>query len=137
MNSIVSIKNISKKFDKTYVKSKYIKSMRVNKDGNLGSKNTLNEDTMHKLEKLVDRKIDEARDKILEGDFSINPKSIDNEFNFNGLFGVSAKTLTTKQSIVSMMKVDEHYSNYEFLDKEVKVNYLLNLKKDSKKTITR
>lgn len=61
----------------------------------------------------------------------------DNEFNFNGLFGVSAKTLTTKQSIVSMMKVDEHYSNYEFLDKEVKVNYLLNLKKDSKKTITR
>lgn len=67
------------KFDKTYVKSKYIKSMRVNKDGNLGSKNTLNEDTMHKLEKLVDRKIDEARDKILEGDFSINPKSIDNE----------------------------------------------------------
>ena len=67
------------KFDKTYVKSKYIKSMKVNKDGNIGGKNILNEDTMHKLENLVDKKIDEARDKILNGDFSINPKSIDNE----------------------------------------------------------
>ena len=64
------------KFDKTYVKSKYIKSMKVNKDGELGSKNILSEDTMKKLENLVDKKINEARDKILNGDFSINPKSI-------------------------------------------------------------
>lgn len=61
----------------------------------------------------------------------------DKEFIDNGIFGISAKTLTTNQSLVSLMKVDVPYSGYKFFDKEVKVNYLLNLKKNETKIINK
>lgn len=61
----------------------------------------------------------------------------DKEFCENGIYGISSKTLTTKQSLVSLMKIDKKADNFECLDKEIKVKYSLNLKKNEEMVITR
>ena len=66
---------ILQKFDPTYESSIYIKGMKTLKNGEFAQySKVINEDIMEKLIKLVDKKIDEARDKILNGEFNINPK---------------------------------------------------------------
>ena len=61
----------------------------------------------------------------------------DQEFIIDDIYGISVKTLTTKQSVVSVMKVNEKASSYNLLDKEIEVNYKLNLKAHKEKEITR
>ena len=63
------------KFDPTYEKSKYIQSMSITKENNFNSNaKILDNDTMNKIVNFIDKKIDDARDKIISADFSINPK---------------------------------------------------------------
>ncbi|MBR2713089.1 MAG: PD-(D/E)XK nuclease family protein [Bacilli bacterium] len=63
-------------FDKSYSSSKKIKSLSTTKDGFGFYSKLLTKNQMDELYKLVDKKIDEARDGILEADFEINPKRI-------------------------------------------------------------
>ena len=69
-----------KMFDKTYEKSKYIQSMSITKDDEFGRySKVLDEELIKSIPSFVDKKINEARDKILNADFSINPKYIDGD----------------------------------------------------------
>lgn len=75
-----SNKEILELFDKTYMGSKYIKSMRVKTDGDFYSySKVLNNDEINKLISIVDNNINECIHNIEEGNFNINPKAIDNK----------------------------------------------------------
>ena len=63
-------------FDNTYESSQNIKSLSKGKDGFKSYSKLLTKKQMDSLYRLVDDKIIEARDKILEADFEINPKRI-------------------------------------------------------------
>lgn len=63
------------RFDPTFAASEYIRGLKTKKDGDFDSRSkVIDEETMNKLINLVDKKIDEARDKVLDADFRINPK---------------------------------------------------------------
>ena len=72
-----SNKEILSKFDSSYENSNLIKSMRTKSDGDFYNySKTLNETEINNLIKLVDKKIEEAANNILEANFDINPKKI-------------------------------------------------------------
>ena len=67
-------------FDSTFENSEMIKGLKIKKDGNLAkTAKTLNDDDMDKLINIVDEKVNETIENILEGKFDINPKRIDYE----------------------------------------------------------
>jgi len=72
------------KFDPTFDNSKYIKGMKTSKTGFYAYTKVLDEDTIKSIPDFVDKKINEARDKILDSDFSINPKQIIGEQDIIG-----------------------------------------------------
>ena len=63
-------------FDSSYEKSEVIKSLEKTSNGFRSYSKLLTKEQMDNLYKLVDKKIDEARDDILEANFEINPKRI-------------------------------------------------------------
>jgi len=64
-------------FDNTYKDSLLIKGMKVKNDGNFNAyTKVLDDNEINKLIELTEKNIDESIDKILDGDFSINPKKI-------------------------------------------------------------
>lgn len=67
------------KFDKTYVDSSLIKSMKVGNNGFYAYSKTLTQKEMNEIIKLVDTKIDEAILNIKNNNFEINPKFIGKE----------------------------------------------------------
>lgn len=72
-----SNKEILKQFDSSFESSNLIKSMRTKTDGDFYSySKTLNEKEINNLINLVDNKIKEAGNNILEAKFDINPKKI-------------------------------------------------------------
>ena len=72
-----SKKEILEKFDSSYENSNVIKSMRTKSDGEFYSyAKTLNETEINNLINLVDKKIEEGANNILEANFDINPKKI-------------------------------------------------------------
>lgn len=75
--------NLSR-FDPTYESSKYIRSMKMTKTGFSSYSKVLSEKEMSSLVDLVDSKIDNARDLILEGNFLINPKWINDDKEITG-----------------------------------------------------
>ena len=72
--------NVLEKFDCTYKSSELIKSMKYSDEKGF-DRNTkiIDNDTMYNLIKFTKNEIDTKTDKILEGDFSINPKVYDKE----------------------------------------------------------
>ena len=73
-----SKKEILEKFDSSYENSNVIKSMRTKSDGEFYSyAKTLNETEINNLINLVDKKIEEGANNILEANFDINPKKIE------------------------------------------------------------
>ena len=77
--SITDLDKLSR-FDKTYEDSELIKSMKLNKDGSFSRyAKVLDESEFSKVLDYTEVKINEAVDSILDGDFSINPKVIDNK----------------------------------------------------------
>ena len=66
-------------FDITYEDSKYIKSMKYSNNKFAYYSKVLSYEKMNNICSFVDKKIDEARDKILNMDFSINPKWFDTD----------------------------------------------------------
>lgn len=67
-------------FDKTYKSSKYIKSMKVKKDGSFSSyANTLSNAQMDRLIEVVDNKVNEAVFNISDAKFDIKPKKTEKD----------------------------------------------------------
>ena len=63
-------------FDKSYKDSNLIKSMKIGNNGFYSYSKVLSKDNIDKIIKLVDKKIDEASNNILNNKFDINPKYI-------------------------------------------------------------
>ncbi len=70
--------NLISIFDKTYMDSKMIKNMKITSNGFSNYAKTINKEQIEKLIELVDKKIEEARVNIVNCNFEINPKRIDN-----------------------------------------------------------
>ncbi len=71
--------DILSKFDNSYIDSNVIKSMKVSKNGFYSYSKVLNNNQIEEIIKLVDKHIDNAYKNIIEANFDINPKKIDNE----------------------------------------------------------
>ena len=69
--------NILFKFDTTYNDSKLIKGMKTTSKGFSTYSKVLNDEEIDSMINNTDKLINEGIDKILEGDFTINPKVID------------------------------------------------------------
>ena len=66
--------------DNNYNASLAIAGMSINKDGSFSRyAKVLSNDNIEKIKDIVQNKITEASDNILQGKFPINPKRIDNE----------------------------------------------------------
>ncbi len=69
-----------KEIDSSYVKSNMIRSMSLTQEGRFNAHaKVLSEDDIKTLLDLVDEKLKEAADKILNREFDINPKRLDNK----------------------------------------------------------
>lgn len=68
--------DLIKEFDSTYDKSKVIKSLGKTQNGFNAYSKILSKRQIESLYNLVDKKIDEAKDKILNTDFEIDPKRV-------------------------------------------------------------
>ena len=69
--------NILSKFDTTYNDSKLIKGMKTTSKGFSTYSKVLNDEEIDSMINNTNKLINEGIDKILEGDFTINPKVID------------------------------------------------------------
>jgi len=72
----INDESLVRMFDNTYIDSKMIKGMRVSSKGFYHYTKTLNKEDINNIEDIVEQKINEARDNILEAKFDINPKQI-------------------------------------------------------------
>ena len=63
-------------FDNTYENSNLIKSMKTTSKGFSSYAKVLTEEEIESLNKLVDKNINIAIEKITSGDFKVNPKQI-------------------------------------------------------------
>jgi len=74
-------------FDKNYMDSNLIKSMKTKTDGNFSSyAKVLNDNEIEKIIQLTEKNIDGAIDKILNAEFDINPKNIGYEKNIGCMY---------------------------------------------------
>ena len=72
--------SILERFDSTYLKSEYIKSMKYNPEKGFDRfSKVLSDETLLDMLKFTKNHISEKVDEILEGDFSINPKVYNQE----------------------------------------------------------
>lgn len=103
--------SVLEKFDSTYKSSKLIKSMSYSEEKGFSRYTKLiNNDTMYNLVKFTKSEIDNKTDKILEGDFSINPKVYDRE---------NACMYCTFKDICFMKEKD-----YKYLEKVENLDFL-------------
>ena len=72
----VSDEELLNEFDSSYEKSEVIKSLSKTSNGFSAYSKLLTKEQMDSLYKLVDKKIDKARDNILDANFEIDPKRI-------------------------------------------------------------
>ena len=103
--------SVLEKFDSTYKDSELIKSMSYSDEKGFNRfTKIIDNDTMYNLIKFTKNEIDTKVDKILEGDFSINPKVYDKE---------SACRYCTFKDICFMKEKD-----YKYLDKVEDLDFL-------------
>ena len=102
---------IINEFDRSYIDSNVIKSLKVSKNGFYSYSKVLNNKQIDKLVKITEEKIKEGANDILDAKFSINPKSIAN--NNVGCLFCKYKDICymTEKDIVNL----EEYKNLEFL----------------------
>lgn len=107
------------RFDITYNDSKYIKSMKTTKNGFGAYSKVLSKEEMENLVNYVDKKIEEARDNILDSNFSINPKWINGDKEVTGCLYCKYQDICNRKNedIVNLKK----YNDLSFL-KEGDIN---------------
>lgn len=102
--------SVLEKFDCTYKDSSLIKSMSYSEDKGFGRySKIIDNDTMYNLIKFVKNEISNKTDKILDADFSINPKVYDKE-------NVSCKYCTFKDICFMKDKDIEYLEKIDNLD---------------------
>ena len=101
------------RFDPTYENSEYIQSMKYTSKGFSRYSKVLSDDEINSLVNLVDNKINYARDKILEGEFSINPKKLSSDKDVTGCKFCSYRDICFRKNedIVNL----EKYNDLSFL----------------------
>ena len=112
--SIDNMTDLSR-FDSTYEKSKYIKSMSITKEGNFNSNSkVLNNVEVDNLIKLVDKKIDDMIIDIENAKFDINPKMLSNKDEIIGCRFCTYKDICFRrnENIVYLEKKED----YSFLE---------------------
>lgn len=67
------------KFDMTYYDSQVISSLKKKKEGFYAYSKILSDKEMQKMDEIVETKIEEGTNSILNGDFTINPKKVDKD----------------------------------------------------------
>ncbi len=73
-------KEVLQKFDNSYMKSDIIKGLSIKQDGSFSLKSKLlNSDDIVEVLNIVEQKVGDAKEKIINGDFAINPKYLDKE----------------------------------------------------------
>lgn len=101
-------------FDPTYENSKYIKSMKKTSNGFYAYSKVLDEEVINKIPSFVDRKVDFARDKILDADFIINPKQIKGDNSVIGCDFCSYKDICFRKN--NDIQEVPKYKDLSFLD---------------------
>ena len=105
---------ILRELDDSYDNSNMVKSLKTTKTGFYSYSKVISNEQIDNLIKLVDKKIEEARDNILDVSFDINPKKIGKEnigckyCNFNDICYMEQK------DIIEL----KEYKNAEFLGGE-------------------
>ncbi len=107
-----SNESILKIFDNTYTDSKLIKGMKVSSKGFYAYSKVFDQAMLNSILNIVENNIDEARDKILNREFYINPKKIGVK-NLIGCENCTYKELCfmTEDNIINL----KEYKNLEFL----------------------
>ena len=107
-----SNESILKVFDNTYTDSKLIKGMKVSSKGFYAYSKVFDQAMLNSILNIVENNIDEARDKILNREFYINPKKIGVK-NLIGCENCTYKELCfmTEDNIINL----KEYKNLEFL----------------------
>ena len=100
--------SILERFDPTYEKSEYIKSMSYTEEKGFGTySKVMNNDTLYELIKYTEKIINDCTDEIIDGDFKINPK-VNAGKNISCEFCVFKDLCYTKESdLVYLDKVDD------------------------------
>lgn len=111
-----SNESILKVFDNTYTDSKLIKGMKVSSKGFYAYSKVFDQAMLNSILNIVENNIDEARDKILNREFYINPKKIGVK-NLIGCENCTYKELCfmTEDNIINLRE----YKNLEFLKDDV------------------
>ena len=111
-----SNESILKIFDNTYTDSKLIKGMKVSSKGFYAYSKVFDQAMLNSILNIVENNIDEARDKILNREFYINPKKIGVK-NLIGCENCTYKELCfmTEDNIINL----KEYKNLEFLKDDV------------------
>ena len=74
-----SREDVIEKVDSSYMDSKIIKSLKVGNNGFYSYSKIINDEEIELLYKMVDEKIKETSENIINGNFDINPKQIKND----------------------------------------------------------
>lgn len=102
------------KFDMTYHDSEVISSLKKKKEGFYAYSKILSDKQMNNLDKLVDKKINEATNDILDGKFDINPKKVDKDILGCEFCSYRDICYKTEKDYVEL----EKYKNLDFLGGE-------------------
>ena len=104
------------RFDSTYENSEFIMGMKYGKNGFYRYSKVLSSEQMDQLVDLVDEKIDDAKEAILKGEFTINPKKLSSDKEITGCKFCKYKDICFRKNedIVYLKK----YTDLSFLSKE-------------------
>lgn len=104
--------NLIEKFDKSYMDSRLVKGLKISKSGSFYSNSkVLSKHQIDKLIELVDNKIEEASNNIINNKFDIDPKSINGK-NVSCVFCKYKDICYMKEEDVKKLK---EYKELEFL----------------------
>lgn len=107
-------------FDATYEKSEMIKGMSLTKDGNFSRyAKVLTDEEINKILSITEDKITSSIKDIYNGDFTINPKRIDNDLIGCNYCEFKDICFRREEDIVDI----EKENNLDFLKKEIDAEY--------------
>lgn len=102
--------DILEKVDSSYENSCVIKSLRTTQNGFYSYSKIINDEQIDTLYNIVESKVKEARDKILNTDFDINPKEMDDKNIGCKFCKYKDICYMTSRDIVKLKKIDNVFS---------------------------
>ena len=102
--------DILEKVDSSYENSSVIKSLRTTQNGFYSYSKIINDEQIDKLYNIVESKVKEARNKILNTEFDINPKEMDDKNIGCKFCKYKDICYMTSSDIVKLKKIDNVFS---------------------------